>query len=122
VAQGSEKSKEVRMAFRTAIIVHAPGADPKKHRCSIETPKLVMFAVAVKDQSQAIEECRNLVKNQGVHSIMLCPGFTHRDVAGIADAAGDGASICVARCDGPSSRVAQEVMAREGWFTEHGKA
>ncbi len=104
------------MAFRTAFVAHAPGADPEKHRCSIETPKLVMFVVVVKDQEQAVQECRNLVKNEGIHSILLCPGFTHRDIAEIADAVGENVSICVARGDGPGTRVVREVMAREGWF------
>ena len=104
------------MAFKAAIVVHAPDADPKKHRCVIKTPKYEMFAVVVRNQGQAIRECEALVRDEGIHSILLCPGFTHRDIAEISEAVGDSVSVCVARGDGPSSRVVMEVMKREGWF------
>jgi hypothetical protein len=47
---------------------------------------------------------------------MLCPGFTHKDIAEIAEAVGPNVSVTVARGDGPSSRVTAEVFRKEGWF------
>jgi hypothetical protein len=106
----------MKMAFKAAFVAHAPDADPEKHRCVIETPRFKMFAVIVGDQEQAKRECKALIENEGIHSILLCPGFTHRDIAEIADTAGESVSVCVARGDGPSSRIAMEVMKKEGWF------
>lgn len=65
------------MAFKAAFLAHAPDAEPERHRCVIETSKYKLFVVLVRNQEQAIEVCQKLVKEEGVHSILLCPGFTH---------------------------------------------
>jgi len=106
------------MAFKVVFLAHAPDAEPEKHRCVIKTPKYRLFVVLVKDQAQAVEMCKKFVKEKGIHSILLCPGFTHRDVAQIAGAVGDNVAVAVARGDGPSNRVSMEVRKREGWFSE----
>ena len=104
------------MAFKALFLAHAPDAEPKKHRCVIETSKYKLFVVVVKDQNQTIEVCKKLVKEEGIHSILLCPGFTHGNVAQIAEAVGKNVGVCIARGDGPSNRISMEVMKREGWF------
>ena len=104
------------MAFKGVFLAHVPDADPEKHRCVLETDMYKLFAVLVRSQSQAVEVCKRLVKEEGVHSILLCPGFTHRDIAEISEAVGKDVGVSVARGDGPSMRIAQETMKREGWF------
>lgn len=101
------------MAFSAAFIAHAPDADPDKAKAFIETAKYRLFVVVVRDQEQAVKTAKALVADEGVQSILLCPGFTNRDVAGVQDAVGDGVGVCVARGDGPSSRIAVEVIGRE---------
>ena len=93
-----------------------PDGDPKMHRCVIETSKYKLFVVLVKDQDQAVEECKKLVKEEGIHSILLCPGFTHMDIAEVAGAVGENVAVAVARGDGPSGRIVKEVMKREDRF------
>ncbi len=105
------------MAFKAAFLAHAPDADPEKHRCIIETPRFKLFVVVVKDQNQAVEVCKKLVKDEGIHSILLCPGFTHKNVAQISSVVGEKVGVTVARGDGPSNRASMEVMKREGWFS-----
>ncbi|RLF43150.1 MAG: hypothetical protein DRN17_06755 [Thermoplasmata archaeon] len=109
------------MVFRVLFLAHAPDAEAEKHRCVIETSKYKLFVVVVKDQEQAIEVCKKVVKEEGIHSILLCPGFTHRDVAEISEVVGENVGVFVARGDGPSNRISMEVMRREGWFSEKGK-
>jgi len=101
------------MAFTVAFLAHTPDADPEKHRCMIETGKYKLFSVVVRNQKQAVEVSEKLVKEKGVHSIILCPGFTHRNVAEISEAVGKNVVVSVARCDGPSSRVSAEIRKRE---------
>ncbi len=101
------------MAFNVVFLAHAPDAEPEKHRCMIETSKYKLFSVVVRDQVQAVEECKKLVKEEGIHSVLLCPGFTHRNVAEITEAVGGNVSVAVARGDGPSSRVAAEIRRRK---------
>jgi hypothetical protein len=100
------------MAFKTALIAHAPDADPEKHKCTIETEKYSMSVNIVRDQGQALEVARRLA-GEGTHSIMLCPGFSHADVAELAEVVGDRVGVFVARGDTPSNRVAAEVIMRE---------
>ena len=106
------------MAFKALFIAHAPDAEPEKHWSVIETPKYKLYVWAVRNQAQAVEICRKLVREEGVHAVLLCPGFTHREIAELAQVAGAGVGIFVARGDPPSNRVVAEVMAKEGWFTE----
>ncbi len=101
------------MAFNVVFLAHAPDAEPEKHRSMIETSKYKLFSVVVRDQVQAVEECKKLVKEEGIHSVLLCPGFTHRNVAEITEAVGSNVSVAVARGDGPSSRVSAEIRRRE---------
>ena len=101
------------MAFKVVFLAHAPDAEPEKHRSVIETSKYKLFSVVVKNQAQAVEACKKLVEEEGVHSILLCPGFTHSNVAEIAEAVGKDVAVAVARGDGPSSRASAEVRKRE---------
>jgi hypothetical protein len=104
------------MAFKTLFLAHTPDADPDKNNCILETPKYKLFVRLVRGQKQALEVCKKLVKEEGIESILLCPGFTHRDIAEIAGAVGPNVGISVARGDGPSGRISMEAMKRAGWF------
>ena len=106
------------MAFNVLFLAHAPDAEPEKHRCLIETPKYKLLIRIVQRQTQAVEVCRDLVKEEGIHSILLCPGFTHQNVAEIAEAVGQNVGVFVARGDGPSSGVTRGIMESEGWFAK----
>lgn len=97
------------MVFKVVFLAHARDADPEKHVSVIETSTYKLFSVVVKNQGQAVEVCKRLVKEEGIHSILLCPGFTHRNVAEIVEAVGKNVGVSVARGDGPSSRATREV-------------
>ena len=84
----------------------------------IETPKYKLFVRVVREQGQAVEVCKKLVKEKGIRSILLCPGFTHKSAAEIAEAVGKNVGVFVARGDGPSNRISMQVMEKEGWFSE----
>ena len=105
------------MAFKVLFIAHTPDAEPEKHQCVVETPKYKLMVRLVKNQEQAVEVCKKLVREEGIHSVLLCPGFTHQNVAEISKAVGENVGVSVARGDGPSSKIAKEVMKREGWFS-----
>ncbi len=109
------------MASKVLFLAHAPDAQPHEHRCLIQTSKYGLFVALVKDQDGAVEISIRSVKEESIHSIFLCPGFTHRDVGETAGAIGENAAVAVARGDGPRNRVWTEVRKREGWFSERGK-
>jgi len=109
------------MAFRSLFIAHAPDADKEIHRSVIDTGMYQLFTVVVKNQEEAVEASADFVKSKHIDSILLCPGFRHSDVAEIAKTVGSNIAVAVARGDGPSSKVSQEVLKREGYFTKRGK-
>jgi len=105
------------MQFKVAFIAHAPDALPEKHRSVIETGKYKLTTVVVANQGQALAACKQLLETDGLHSVLLCPGFTHRDVADISAALGKDVGVVVARGDGPSGRATADIMKQAGWFS-----
>ncbi len=106
------------MVFKALFLAHTPDAEPKKHRSVIETSKYKLFVTLVRNQEQALEVSKEFVEKQGVCSILLCPGFTNKDVAELSEAVGENVSVSVARGDGPSNRIAIEALKRAGWFSK----
>ncbi len=109
------------MAFKVLFLAHTPDADPGVHRCLIETGTFRFTGVLVRNQHQALDVCRKMMESEGIHSVLLCPGFTHEDIAEISEVVGQEVGVSVARGDGRSNRIALETMRREGWFTDRPK-
>jgi hypothetical protein len=104
------------MAFKALFMAHVPDADPERDNCILETEKYKLYVRLVKGQNQALQVCRKLVKEEGIEAIMLCPGFTYKDIAEILEVVGPNVAITAARGDGPSNRISMEAMKRAGWF------
>ena len=100
------------MAFKAVFLAHASDAEPERDRSLIETSTYKLFTVVVKDQVQALEECKKLVKEEGIHSVLLCPGFTEKNVAEITEAVGENVGVAVARGDSPGRKVPAQVRIR----------
>ncbi len=103
------------MKFRTIFLSKAPDAEPEKHRALVESEKMKLWVQVVKSTDQACEIVRQLVAEEGLHSVLLCPGFSHVEVARMQEVAGPSVSVSVARGDGPGSRVIAEVFRQVGW-------
>jgi hypothetical protein len=104
------------MAFKVLFLAHAPDAEKEKHQNLIDTGMYQLFTVVVKNQPEAVGVCQDFVKNKNIDSVLLCPGFTHRDVAEIAETVGVNVGVCVARGDGPSGKVSLAARKREGYL------
>jgi len=100
------------MAFKAVFLAHASDAEPERDRSLIETSTYKLFTVVVKDQVQAVEECKKLVKEEGIHSVLLCPGFTEKDVTEITGAVGENVGVAVARGDSPGRQIPAQVRIR----------
>ena len=103
------------MAFRVLFLAHAPDADKDIHHNQIDTGMYQLFTVVVKNQAEAVEVCQDFVKNKNIDTVLLCPGFTHRDIAEIVDVAGGNVGVSVARGDGPSGKISLAARKREGY-------
>ncbi len=104
------------MAFKALFLAHAPDAVKEKHRSMIDTGKYRLFTVVVRNQAEALEVCQEFVEKESIDAVLLCPGFTHRDVAEIAETVGERVGVVVARGDGPSNRISLAAMERDGYF------
>jgi hypothetical protein len=103
--------------FKTLFMAHAPDADKDKHRASIDTGSYQLDVVIVRSQAEALEVSRRSFLEKGIESILLCPGFTHQDIAEIVSATEHKVAVCVARGDGPSNRISMEALKRAGFFS-----
>ena len=105
--------------FKAALVAMTPDADPTKHRNVIRTSLYELTSILVKNEDEAVKVCKELVQKDGVQSFLLCPGFTNKGVARIADAVREGISVNVARGDGPSNAIAHRIMSEVGFFDHH---
>jgi hypothetical protein len=101
------------MAFKAVFIAHAPDADAQKHHGLIDTGKYRLHTHVVRSQAEALQVCRALYEKEKIDSVLLCPGFTHQDVAEIFAALDGKVAVCVSRGDGPSSKLTAPVLQRE---------
>ncbi|MEA2105068.1 MAG: DUF6506 family protein [Candidatus Cloacimonadota bacterium] len=101
------------MAFKVLFLAHAPDAEYEKHKSIIDTGKYKLFTFIVKSQKEAISVSKSIYKKEKIDAIILCPGFTHIDVAEIFQALDGKVSVNVSRGDGPSSKISQAVIRKE---------
>jgi hypothetical protein len=104
------------MAFKTLFLAHAPDADMEKHRCFIDTGKYQLDVVVVKNQAEALEVTRRMFQEKKIESILLCPGFSHKDIAELVEATEHKVAVCVSRGDSASNRISLEGLKRAGFF------
>jgi ketopantoate reductase len=105
------------MPFKSLFMAKAPDADKEKHRSVIDTGKYRLFIVIVQNQQEALDVCREFVEKEKIVSILLCPGFTHTDVAEIIHATDGQVGVSVARSDNPGRKIVHEALQREGFFS-----
>ncbi len=103
------------MSFNVLFIAHAPDADKQKHRSDIHTGQYRLLSIVVKNQTEAVDVAKEIAVDQKIDTILLCPGFTHSDVAEIYNALDGQVGVAVARGDGPSNKVSAQARGREGY-------
>lgn len=103
------------MRFNTLYVSKWADGDPRDIRV-IETETYTLHSMVAGDPCDLEKTIADYCSRKGIHSVVLCPGFTHAMVAGIAEAVGDGVSVAASRSDGPGSAVTGPVMkeARKG--------
>lgn len=89
--------------LKVVFMFVASDADPKEHKKSISTPRVLdILVIGVKDYQQAAQEAKRLAK-EGYVAIELCGGFGNLGVAIVAqaveEAVGNKAAVGVIRFD-----------------------
>lgn len=100
------------MTFKVLFMAHSPDADANYHRSVIDTGKFTLWSVVVQDQTEALAVAKSMDEEHQIDSILLCPGFTHRDVAEIFTSFDGKVGVSVARGDGLSNKISAQARAR----------
>ena len=103
------------MSFNVLFIAHAPDANKNKHKSEINTGKYRLFSVVVRNQAEAVDVAREFVGEKEIDTILLCPGFSHSNVAEIYDALDGRVGVAVARGDGLSNKISAQARKRENY-------
>lgn len=103
------------MKFNTLYVSKWADGDPEC-TCVIETPTYSLHSMVAGDGCERTEVIVNYCREHRIHSVVLCPGFTHMMVAKVAEKLSGVCAVCVARSDGPGSTVSGPVKeeARKG--------
>jgi hypothetical protein len=103
------------MKFNTLYVSKWADGDPGDTRV-IETDTYTLHSMVAGNSTNRAEAVSSYCRNNSIHSVVLCPGFTHSMVAEVAHAVGKEVSVAVSRSDGPGSSVTNPVMseARKG--------
>lgn len=100
------------MTFNVLFMAHSPDANPEEHCSKIDTGKFKLWTVVVRDQAQALQVAEGMVDENQIDSILLCPGFSHVDVAEIFNVFKGSVGVSVARGDGLSSMITAKARGR----------
>jgi len=103
------------MKFNTLYVSKWADGDPDDTRV-IETETYTLHSMVAGNSVNRAEAVSAYCRKHSIHSVVLCPGFTHSMVAEIGAAVGREISVAVSRSDGPGSSVTNPVMseARKG--------
>lgn len=91
--------------------------DPKDVRV-IETPTYTLHSMTAGDLCDRIAEIGKYCRANKIHSIVLCPGFTHSMVTDVVEEVGKDVAVAVSRSDGPGSKVSARARkeAKKGFI------
>jgi hypothetical protein len=103
------------MKFNTMYVSKWADGDPGVTRV-IETPTFTLHSMVVGNDRSRAEVIADYCRRHMIHSVVLCPGFSHSMVAEVVSALGKSVSGAVSRADGPGSEVTGPVKseARKG--------
>lgn len=84
--------------LEAAFIFIAPGADPEKHRGTVETPEVRLTSIGVSTYKEGAAAAREMA-DAGCVAIELCGGFGIRGTYLVEQAVGDRAKVGAVRFD-----------------------
>jgi len=106
------------MRFNTLYVSKWGDGDPEDARV-IETPTYTLHSLIAGDSCDRFDVIGKYCRVNGIHSVVLCPGFTNTMVARVAAEVGENVAVAVSRTDGPGSGLTAGLKekAREGLKT-----
>ena len=97
------------MKYNTLYVSKWADGNPDDTRV-IETETYSLHSMVAGDSANRGETISAYCRSHSIHSVVLCPGFTHSMVAEVAAAVGSRVSVAVSRSDGPGAAVTKPLM------------
>lgn len=101
------------MSLNEAYLILVPNVNPSVDRSEIVKDNYKCLTVLVNDEDEALREALSLVESESIHAFVLCPGFTNVGIGKMAEALGENVSVNVARGDGRSTKIVNEIIESE---------
>ncbi|MCK5134036.1 MAG: hypothetical protein KAR40_18040 [Candidatus Sabulitectum sp.] len=98
------------MKFNTMYVSKWADGDPDDVTV-IETPTYTLHSMTAGDSCDRIAVIGTYCRANDIHSIVLCPGFTHSMVAQVTEEVGNNVAVAVSRSDGPGSAISTGVRS-----------
>jgi len=96
------------MKFNTLYVSKWTDGDYSDVRV-IKTKSYSLHSMVAGDSCDRIAEIGKYSRANNIHSVVLCPGFTHQMVAEVAKEVGTDVAVAASRADGPGSLVSAGV-------------
>lgn len=101
------------MSLNEAYLILVPDVDPSVDRSQIVKDNYKCITVLVNDEEEALKEALSLLETESIHAFVLCPGFSNVGIGKIAEALGENVSVNIARGDGRSTKLVNEIIESE---------
>lgn len=98
------------MSLNEAYLILVPNVDSKLDRSIIKKDNYKCITVLINDEDEALDVAKELLKSEDIHAFILCPGFSNSSVGTISSALGENISVNVARGDGKSTKIVDEII------------
>ncbi len=96
------------MKFNTMYVSKWTDGDPSDVRV-IETSSYSLHSMVAGDSCDRIAEIGRYCRANDIHSVVLCPGFTHAMVAQVSMEVGSDVAVAASQSDGPGSSISTRV-------------
>lgn len=102
-------------ALKELFLIKVPNLDSDTPRTEIVLPHYEFYTVLVEDYQMALEEGQRIVKEKGIHAVILCAGFSNEEVGDLTRALGNDVGVLIARGDGRTSGIVDQAIEKAGW-------
>jgi hypothetical protein len=101
------------MKFNTLYVSKWGDGNPDDVRV-IKTDTYTLHSMIAGDSCDRFDVIGKYCRVNGIHSVVLCPGFTNAMVAQVAAEVGEHVAVAVSRTDGPGTKITGSIRELAG--------
>jgi len=101
--------------LKEAFLIKVPKVEPKDAKQEIVLPHYEFYTILVEDYDMALAEGQKIIKEKGIHGVILCAGFDNIEFGDLSRAFGPQVGVFVASGDSRSDNIVSKAIAEAGW-------